>query len=123
MAHTTEHDTTPRSERMANERAPSPTVAEAARPGWVPLTGLGLLTIVAVGAGIAAGAQYAIPVAILAALGWLFYATHRFLAHRQGPDADHDSENPIPHMGFDDSSALGDTDQHPHAPPRSTGAR
>jgi hypothetical protein len=123
MAHTTEHDTTPRSERMATERAPLPRAAETVRPAWVPLTGLALLTIVAVGAGIATGAQYAIPVAVLAALGWLFYATHRVLALRQGPDADRDSENPVPHMGFDDRSPLGDTEQHPHSPSRSTGAR
>ena len=108
---------------MATERAPSPRVTDTVRPVWVPLTGLVLLTTVAVGAGIAAGAQYAIPVAILAALGWLFYATHRVLALRQAPDADDDSGNPIPHMGFDDRRPPGDTEQHPHSPPRSTGAR
>ena len=123
MAHTTEHDTTPRSERLGPQREHPPTVAEAARPAWVPLTGLVLLTIVAVGAGIAAGAQYAIPVAILAALGWLFYATHRFLAGARRNSGADDSENPVPHMGFDDTSPLGDTEQHPHTPPRSTGAR
>jgi hypothetical protein len=124
MAHTTEHDTTPRSERMATERAPLPEIADAVRPAWVPITGLVLLTIVAIAAGIAAGARYAIPVGILAALGWLFYASHRFLAGRR-PSRGDDSDSAIPHMGFDDDTPLGDTQQHPdsHAQPRSTGAR
>jgi hypothetical protein len=128
-----ERDTTPLSERLGTERRPLPTAAEAVRPGWPVLAGALLLTVVAVAAGILAGGAYVIAVLVLAALGWAFYATHRLLARagtrrsaEGGRTQDEDADEPIPHIGFDDHTAVGDTDQHPdmpHSESRSTGAR
>jgi hypothetical protein len=129
-----DEDRTPLSERMGPERlAPAPSRQTSLGGAWpVALAGV-LLAAVAVGAGVAAGAQYAIPVAVLGALGLIFYATHRTLglrATRRGPAgemrSEDDGDEPVPHLGFDERTELGDTEQQPdvqHAEPRSTGAR
>jgi hypothetical protein len=126
-------DTKPLSERMSPEREPAPSVGEAVRPRLPLLAGAALLTIVAVAAGILAGGAYVIAVLVLAVLGWIFYAGQRLLALRGtrrtpsgGLTADEDGDEPIPNVGFDDRTAVGDTEQQPdvaHSEPRSTGAR
>jgi hypothetical protein len=135
MGEQADRQTKPLSERMGPERETGPSVsaAEVVKPRFGLLAGALLLTIVAVAAGILLGGSYVIPVLVLAALGWLFYAVQRMLALRAtrrtedgGLTAEEDDSSPIPNVGFDDRTAVGDTEQQPdvaHSDPRSTGAR
>jgi hypothetical protein len=124
---------TPASERLGDERGAPPKAAQAARPALWPVVVLGMLLVVGAAAWIAVGAQYAIAVVVLAALGGVFFGTHQMLGRSRTRRADggrmrsaDDTDSAVPHLGFDEGTPLGDTDQHsehPHTPPRSTGAR
>lgn len=78
---------------------------------------LGLAVVVVAGA--AAGWGYAIAVAIVIVIALLFVAAHsligryktrRYGEHMRDVVAER-GDDPIPHMGFDDETALGDTAQ------------
>lgn len=136
----------PTSERLANatESPRERTRAAEARTGepgglgaiFPPaiLAIIAAFVVIAVVAGVAAGAQYAIPVVVLLAIVLAFLGFHRAVGaakteqhgDRAADAAASDSEDPVPHMGFDDQSSLGDSDEQPdeqYTQPPSTGAR
>ena len=89
---------------------------------WLAGAAVLALIALAVVAVVTAGAQYAIPFVIIAALGALFLATHRTLGmlktrrysadSRAAQDTSAaDGDDPIPHLGFDQESSLGDSAQ------------
>jgi hypothetical protein len=106
---------------------------------WLMVGGMLALAGVAVVAGAMAGWRYLIPFALLALIIGVFVGTHRLLGAMQtrrysrgaGPaeeKAPSDEDDPVPHLGFDEKSQLGDTAQtsseedQAHADPgRSTG--
>lgn len=125
----------PDSERLGSERVPrTGGGGERSEPRWAVGIAIVMVLAVAVVAVIAVGAQYAIPFVVLAALGLVFFGVHlsigrsktaRYGARAQDATADR-GDDPVPHIGFDDSTALGSTDQQPTGPysePKSTGAR
>lgn len=89
---------------------------------WLALAGAVALVVLAVVAAVAVGAQYAIPVGIIALLAAGFLGAHRLTGlmktrryeSASGPAQDEaasDGDDPIPHLGFDQESSLGDTAQ------------
>jgi hypothetical protein len=112
-------------------RAGSLNVSAPRRPGSAAiLAGIVALVVLAIIAAVAAGAAYAIPFAVIAVLLLIFALASRGLArHSSGPGEGHsgdDSEDPVPHVGFDQDSSLGanpdQTTEDAHDDPgRSTG--
>jgi hypothetical protein len=94
---------------------PDPAVATRPVPRAVTLVALASLAT-AVIAGASAGWEYTIPFALLAALLLGFAMTHWALGRRATAErpaggaedaAARDADNPLPHFGFDDETALG----------------
>jgi hypothetical protein len=88
-----------------------------------PLAGLAALAflVLIIGAGIAIGWEFAIPVLALALAGALFVGVHRVLSKRKTAVRDgqlvdtsaDDASDPVPHVGMD----AGDLGNTPQAPP------
>ena len=89
---------------------------------WLAGAAVIALVVLALVAALTAGAQYAIPFGVIAALAALFLGTHRALGlmktrrysseSRPAEDvAADDGDDPLPHMGFDEESSLGDNAQ------------
>ena len=101
------------SERGGGGQAPAPTTG---RFKGLLAVGLGIVVIVAVAAAVMAGGSYAIPVLVLAVLVLGFVGFHRLLARqksarhgdRVGDEVASDSEDPVPHFGLEEDTALGD---------------
>jgi len=108
---------------------------------WIAIGTLAVLAALAVVAAVTAGAQFAIPVALVAVIGVLFVGGHRILAATQTrhyddqpgraqDEAADDADDPVPTFGFDEKSQLGstaelsDAESQSHADmDRSTGQR
>lgn len=119
--------------RAAAERTGGPTGPGRAFPPAI-VAMIAAFVVIAVVAGVAAGAQYAIPVVVLLAIVLAFLGFHRAVGSAKterhgdatGDAAASDAEDPVPHMGFDDQSSLGDSSEQPdqqYTQPPSTGAR
>ncbi len=87
---------------------------------WIAIGTLVVLAALAVVAALTAGAQFAIPVALVAVMGALFVGAHRMLAAAQTRHYDDqpgqaqdqaadDADDPVPTFGFDEQSQLGST--------------
>ena len=94
-------------------QAPAPTTG---RFKALLAVGVGIVVVVAVAAAVMAGGSYAIPVVVLAVLVLGFVGFHRLLGRqksarhgdRVGDEVASDSDDPVPHFGFEEGTALGD---------------
>lgn len=145
---TEERPNRPASEALANavespgRRAEQGRAVEREREGEPAPRGLASRVIplgltVAVGLAILAwvtlGAQYMIPIALITAILLGFWAFHwslgRAKTRQYGEGAEDaaaaDGDDPIPHLGFDSQSDLGDTQEQTeqYQPSKSTGSR
>lgn len=88
---------------------------------WIAIGTLVALAALALVAALTAGAQFAIPVALIAVVGAIFVGVHRALAAaqtrhydqpgREQDDAADDADDPVPTFGFDEESQMGSTAQ------------
>jgi flagellar biosynthesis/type III secretory pathway M-ring protein FliF/YscJ len=89
---------------------------------WLAGAAVIALVVMAVVAALTAGAQYAIPFVVIAVLAAIFLAVHRTMGRmktrrydsesRPAQDvAAEDGSDPVPHLGFDQESSLGDNAQ------------
>ena len=89
---------------------------------WLAGAAVIVLVVLAVVAALTAGAQYAIPFGVIALLAALFLIAHRTMGlmktkryeseSRPAQDvAADDGSDPVPHLGFDQESSLGDNAQ------------
>lgn len=124
----------PRSEVLSNARRDPPPPATPSRPVMLLVAGVAAGIALAVVAGVAAGGGFAIAVLIFVAALLVFFGVHRALAlsktrrygDRAADASAEDADDPIPHVGFDEETALGDSAQQPaiaDEPRRSTGRR
>ena len=123
MAHPDEQGSVTNAPISEDERAVTRERAEALRRPfpWLALAGALALAGLAVVAAFTAGAQYAIPFGVFAVLAALFVGVHRMLGQvktqrydepgKAQEQAAEDADDPVPHMGFDEESQLGQTAQ------------
>jgi hypothetical protein len=102
----------PIAESERGAKAPTPTTD---RFKGLLAIGLAFAAVIAVVAAVAAGGSYAIPVLVLALILLGFVGFHRMMGraksvrhgNRVGDQVASDSEDPVPHFGFEEDTELG----------------